>query len=120
MPPAFPERMLAAIAALVWTPTGKLHDNGPTISPIAIVRQIDKLPAHPKGVEVLDDRGRCGRAAHILVPKGNPRHLAERRIAFEGLDYPQDRLLAFAADDDIDLRLLGQNLAPVKVGNTPP
>ena len=51
-----------------------------------------------------------------LVAKGDPRHVGERNVCLYGVDHPQDRLFAFAADDDVDLRLVGQDLAPVVGG----
>ena len=72
VPPAFPERMLAAVAALVRTAARKLHHDRATISPIAVARQIDEFPAHAKGIEVLDDPGRRRRARMPLSRKAIP------------------------------------------------
>ena len=76
---------------------------------------IDQLPADPVGIEIGDDHGAGGVAAWPRRFRGT-RCRAPRAAGLPVSSAAISRahgLLAFAAHDDVDLRLLAEDLAPV-------
>ncbi len=55
--PAPPEFALAAVIAEVGAAAGELDDHGAASAPVAVVFEVDELPADAVVVEALDDRG---------------------------------------------------------------
>jgi hypothetical protein len=113
MAEARPEAALAAVVAGVRAAARELHHDGALAAPVAVTRVIDQLPADPESVEVGDHRGRRGADHHALVAERDPADCEQRAAVGQRAYEAGRRLLALAAHDHIDLRLLDQDLAPM-------
>ena len=113
MPPPGPEAALPAVVARVRAATRQLDDDSTPPAPVAVVGVIDELPADAVPVQIGDDRCGGSRVGGAVDPVGDTGDRLEREAARQRVEQGPRCLLAFATDDDVDLRLLGEDLAPV-------
>jgi hypothetical protein len=113
VPPLRPEAALAAIGAAMRAAARELHHGGPLSAPVAVAGKIGQLPADAVAIEIRDERCRRRGDRISRVAKGETGDLSQWHSTFQRVREVPHGFLAFAADDDVDGRALGQDFAPV-------
>ena len=94
-------------------PPGELNADRPPPSPIVVAPGLNQLPTDAVGIKVVNHRCGSRAAKSTILAEGNARNLCKTASGGKASEHASARLFTFAPDDDVKLRFLRQDLAPM-------